>query len=173
MLRPRTVHVTSDKPHWLLLQTKQRLYEKDLAFSYHPFLPILGTGLVTANGSLWQTQRVLIGPALRVEILDDVITIAKSAVDRLSRKLARAKVGCSTPAMRQCQVLAPEQCSSCTSFLLLAGTQPLRRCHASAHSPIVCIQFCCTGHGEASEHGGGIPAADTAGHRRGHPRPAS
>jgi hypothetical protein len=103
----------SCKCYWLPLQTKQRLYEKDLAFSYHPFLPILGTGLVTANGSLWQTQRVLIGPALRVEILDDVITIAKSAVDRLSRKLTRAKVSYrvehvgSVPAM--------------SVFLLLAG----------------------------------------------------
>lgn len=74
------------------MQMKQRLYEKDLGFSYHPFLPILGSGLVTANGSLWQTQRVLIGPALRMDILDDVVNIAKSAVDRLSKKLARAKV---------------------------------------------------------------------------------
>lgn len=74
-----------------IFQTKQRLYEKDLGFSYHPFLPILGSGLVTANGSLWQAQRVLIGPALRMDILDDVVNIAKSAVDRLSKKLARAK----------------------------------------------------------------------------------
>lgn len=37
-------------------QTKQRLYEKDLDFSYHPFLPILGSGLVTANGALWQAS---------------------------------------------------------------------------------------------------------------------
>lgn len=52
-----------------LAQTKQRLYDKDLGFSYKPFLPILGTGLVTANGQQWQKQRVLIGPALRVDIL--------------------------------------------------------------------------------------------------------
>ena len=35
-------------------------------------MPILGTGLVTANGSLWQTQRLLIGPALRLDMLDEV-----------------------------------------------------------------------------------------------------
>lgn len=50
-------------------QTKHRLYEKDLGFSYKPYLPILGSGLVTANGMLWQKQRVLIGPALRLDIL--------------------------------------------------------------------------------------------------------
>lgn len=54
------------------VQTKQRLYEKDTNFSYYPFMPILGTGLVTANGSLWQTQRLLIGPALRMDMLDEV-----------------------------------------------------------------------------------------------------
>ena len=54
------------------MQTKQRIYDKDTDFSYHPFMPILGTGLVTANGSLWQTQRLLIGPALRVDMLDEV-----------------------------------------------------------------------------------------------------
>ena len=46
---------------------------KDLDFSFHPFLPILGTGLVTADGELWQRQRLLIGTALRIEILDDVV----------------------------------------------------------------------------------------------------
>lgn len=41
------------------LQTGQRLYDKDLDFSYKPFLSILGTGLVTANGAHWQSQRLL------------------------------------------------------------------------------------------------------------------
>jgi len=54
-------------------QTRQRAYVKDLDFSFHPFLPILGTGLVTADGPLWQRQRLLIGTALRVDILDDVV----------------------------------------------------------------------------------------------------
>eukprot|EP00983_Pelagomonas_calceolata_P128677 1161535-Pelagomonas_calceolata.AAC.2 len=48
-----------------VFQTNQRAYEKDLALSYHPFLPILGSGLVTSDGELWQKQRLLIGPALR------------------------------------------------------------------------------------------------------------
>jgi len=70
-----------------VFQTNQRAYEKDLALSYHPFLPILGSGLVTSDGELWQKQRLLIGPALRTGILDDIIPIAKRAVDRLTTKL--------------------------------------------------------------------------------------
>lgn len=70
-----------------VFQTKFKSYSKDLRLSYHPFLPILGTGLVTADGDLWQKQRLLMAPALRVDILDDIIPIAKRAVDRLSEKL--------------------------------------------------------------------------------------
>lgn len=48
------------------VQTKQKLYDKDLDFSYKPFLSILGTGLVTANGAHWQKQRLLmVRPAAR------------------------------------------------------------------------------------------------------------
>ena len=70
-----------------VFQTRQRIYEKDLDLSYHPFLPILGTGLVTSDGDLWQRQRLMIGPALRTDILDEIIPIAKRAVDRLTVKL--------------------------------------------------------------------------------------
>lgn len=79
-----------------IFQTGYKLYEKDLALSYHPFLPILGTGLVTADGPLWQKQRMLMGPALRVDVLDDIIDIAFRATDRLSAKLAKHK-GTATP----------------------------------------------------------------------------
>lgn len=68
-------------------QTRAKIYEKDLDFSYKPFLPILGSGLVTANGSHWQKQRLLMAPALRIDMLDAIIPIAKRAVDRLSSKL--------------------------------------------------------------------------------------
>lgn len=70
-----------------IFQTRFKVYEKDLDFSYHPFLPILGSGLVTANGSHWQKQRLLMAPALRIDMLDAIIPIAKRAVDRLSTKL--------------------------------------------------------------------------------------
>jgi hypothetical protein len=70
-----------------IFQTGQKLYEKELSLSYKPFLPILGSGLVTADGALWQKQRLLIGPALRTDILDDIIPIAQAAVNRLCVKL--------------------------------------------------------------------------------------
>mmetsp|Transcript_27719 Transcript_27719/g.60701 ORF Transcript_27719/g.60701 Transcript_27719/m.60701 type:complete len:523 (-) Transcript_27719:909-2477(-) len=74
-----------------VFQTGYKLYEKDLKLSYHPFLPILGTGLVTADGDLWQKQRLLIGPALRTDLLDMIIPIAKNGIDRLSEKLQKHK----------------------------------------------------------------------------------
>jgi cytochrome P450 len=60
-----------------IFQTRFKIYAKDLSLSYHPFMPILGTGLVTADGELWQKQRLLMGPALRVDILDDIVGIAQ------------------------------------------------------------------------------------------------
>ena len=73
-----------------IFQTKARRFSKDLDFSFKPFLPILGTGLVTASGGLWQSQRLLIAPALRVDILEAVPRIAVAAAERLARKLERA-----------------------------------------------------------------------------------
>lgn len=48
--------------------------------------PRWGAGLVTSEGELWQKQRLLMGPALRVDVLDDIISIAKRATDRFSEK---------------------------------------------------------------------------------------
>ena len=42
-------------------------------------MPILGSGLVTAEGDLWLQQRSLIGPALRTEMLDEVRVYHASA----------------------------------------------------------------------------------------------
>lgn len=71
------------------MQTRYKLYEKDLDFSYKPFLSILGTGLVTANGDHWQRQRILMAPALRVDMLDAILPIAQRAADRLATKLEK------------------------------------------------------------------------------------
>ena len=70
-----------------VFQTKVRSFAKDLDFSFKPFLPILGTGLVTASGPLWQSQRLLIAPALRVDVLEVVPGIAVRAAERLCTKL--------------------------------------------------------------------------------------
>lgn len=88
---PNPCHTQSDAPFFA--QVRQKVYEKDLALSYSPFLPILGTGLVTSDGALWNKQRALIGPALRVDILDDIISIAKTSVDELCVKLEPFRLG--------------------------------------------------------------------------------
>eukprot|EP00055_Hartaetosiga_balthica_P014591 m.80731 g.80731 ORF g.80731 m.80731 type:complete len:553 (+) comp8633_c0_seq1:75-1733(+) len=68
-----------------VFNTKQRNYVKDLDMSYKPFLDILGNGLVTSSGELWSHQRTLLGHALRVEILEETMNVAKKAADRLSK----------------------------------------------------------------------------------------
>ena len=58
-----------------VMSTNLKNYNKDLEFSYAPFLEILGTGLVTRRGD-WRRMRGHISKALRVEILDEIIAIA-------------------------------------------------------------------------------------------------
>jgi cytochrome P450 len=70
-----------------IFQTRYKIYEKDTEFAYSEFLPILGSGLVTSGGQLWQQQRLLMAPALRIDMLDAILPIAKRAVDRLTVKL--------------------------------------------------------------------------------------
>ena len=73
-----------------VMSTNLKNYNKDLEFSYAPFLEILGTGLVTSGGETWRKMRGHISKALRVEILDEIIAIASRATERLCRKLDRA-----------------------------------------------------------------------------------
>ena len=87
MLPWQTFFLPSTYIHTYTMQTRYKLYEKDLDFSYKPFLSILGTGLVTANGAHWQRQRILMAPALRVDMLDAILPIARRAADRLADKL--------------------------------------------------------------------------------------
>ena len=74
-----------------VFQTKLKAFPKDLDFSFKPFLPILGSGLVTAHGDLWQRQRLLMAPTLRVEILAAVVSLTTQALRRLMSLLEAAK----------------------------------------------------------------------------------
>lgn len=56
---------------------------------YHQHL--LGTGLVTAAGAAHKRQRLLVGAALRVDILEETAYVAKGAVDRLSARFEAAR----------------------------------------------------------------------------------
>ena len=74
-----------------IFQTKLKLFPKDLDFSFQPFLPILGTGLVTSNGDRWLRQRLLMAPTLKVEILSAVVRLTYQALERLTQLLEDAK----------------------------------------------------------------------------------
>lgn len=69
-----------------VFSTNLKNYHKERS-SYTPFLPLLGTGLVTSEGALWRRQRNLISAAFRVEILDEAATIAFEAANRLINKI--------------------------------------------------------------------------------------
>lgn len=70
-----------------VLQTSMKAFQKDLGFTYKPFMPLLGTGLVTSEGQLWYTQRAMVSSVFRIEILEIIPDIAKRAVERLCTKL--------------------------------------------------------------------------------------
>lgn len=71
----------------VILQTKLSIFKKDLAWTYKPFLVLLGNGLVTADGSSWRKQRTLLSSHLRIEILELIPDMAFRAFQRFSAKL--------------------------------------------------------------------------------------
>jgi beta-ring hydroxylase len=74
-----------------VFQTRFKDWHKDVGLSFHPFLCILGTGLVTSEGELWQKQRKLMTPAFKGDILQEVIEIGLRASSRLREKLENYK----------------------------------------------------------------------------------
>lgn len=60
-----------------ILHTNMRSFKKDIDFTYKPFMSLLGTGLVTSEGSLWFTQRAMVSAVFRIEILTIIPLIAK------------------------------------------------------------------------------------------------
>lgn len=67
----------------VMLQTKHSSFKKDLPFTYKPFLPILGKGIVTADGKEWMRQRTRVSKVLRIDILDEIPSITLKAIQRL------------------------------------------------------------------------------------------
>ncbi|EDQ87567.1 uncharacterized protein MONBRDRAFT_33214 [Monosiga brevicollis MX1] len=77
------------KPRHLrqIMNSKLHNYPKDVDFAFKTFMDILGSGLVSSNGALWKKQRTLLSHALRIDILEETMPVAKRAIDRLSEKL--------------------------------------------------------------------------------------
>ena len=75
----------------IILQTKLSIFKKDVAWTYKPFMVLLGNGLVTAEGSSWRKQRNLLSSHLRLDILDQIPSITIRAVERLKIKLDKFK----------------------------------------------------------------------------------
>eukprot|EP01134_Creolimax_fragrantissima_P005089 CFRG5089T1 len=74
-----------------VLNKKCSNYVKDVEMSYRPFIDILGKGIITSDGPYWKKQRTLLSHAFRVSILEDTMTVAKGAVDRMSVKLEKIR----------------------------------------------------------------------------------
>ncbi|CAM9125152.1 unnamed protein product, partial [Ectocarpus fasciculatus] len=74
----------------IVLNKKMSVFGKDLAWTYKPFLVILGNGIVTAHGQSWRRQRNLLTKVLRIDILDVVPGVALGAAKRFTLKLNEA-----------------------------------------------------------------------------------
>ena len=85
----------------IVLQTKLSIFKKDLDWTYKPFMPLLGNGLVTAGGDSWRKQRNLLSSHLRLDILDEIPGITIRAIERLKIKLDKVKAGGSTIEMAE------------------------------------------------------------------------
>jgi cytochrome P450 len=67
-----------------VLQKSHRNYDKD-AFSYRRLKPLLGEGMITADGSAWQARRALAQPAFQRSQLESVAQASLRAAEAISR----------------------------------------------------------------------------------------
>jgi len=74
-----------------VFQSKVQRYAKDTDFSYYPFMPLLGTGLVTSEGKLWRKQRSMVSVHFRIEILEEIVGISMKGSLRLAQKLEKLR----------------------------------------------------------------------------------
>lgn len=74
----------------LALQSRIKSVKKDVAFTYKPFLVILGGGIVTSEDAKWMKQRVKISTPLKMTLLSRIPRITLEAVQRLMQTLDKA-----------------------------------------------------------------------------------
>ena len=75
----------------IVLQTKINAFKKDVEWTYRPFMVLLGSGIVTAEGRSWLKQRTLLATHLKIDILGEIPEMAIRAVERFRVKLDEAR----------------------------------------------------------------------------------
>ena len=75
-----------------ILQSKQRIYRKDIASSYKQFLCLLGSGLVTSEDEKWRQGRLFLSHALRVDLVEVVTGTAYPNAQRLIQNVLKSDV---------------------------------------------------------------------------------
>jgi cytochrome P450 len=82
LLGRTTVSLASPELIKLVLQSKISSVKKDIANTYHHFLVILGTGIVTSESTQWMQQRLKLSTALRQDVLTLIPKVTLLAIQR-------------------------------------------------------------------------------------------
>lgn len=73
----------------VILNTKLSNFKKDTAWTYKPFMVILGKGIVTSDGEAWKRQRLALAHHLKIEILEKIPTVTLKIVKKLITKIEK------------------------------------------------------------------------------------
>ena len=76
----------------IILSTKLSAFKKDTAWTYKPFMVLLGNGLVTAEGESHRKQRNLLSHHLRIDILNGIPNMTIAAMQRFKIKLEAHRI---------------------------------------------------------------------------------
>lgn len=75
----------------VVLQTKLHSFQKDVEWTYKPFMVLLGTGIVTSEGESWMKQRKLLAAYMKNDVLSLIPNITLRAVHRFMEKLEKTR----------------------------------------------------------------------------------
>eukprot|EP00981_Chlorochromonas_danica_P014356 scaffold7822_cov179-Ochromonas_danica.AAC.17 len=73
----------------IVLQTKLHSFQKDVEWTYRPFMVLLGSGIVTSEGDSWFHQRKLLAAYMKTEVLDLIPDVTFRTTQRFIKKLEK------------------------------------------------------------------------------------
>lgn len=85
----------------IVLQTKLHSFQKDVEWTYKPFMVLLGRGIVTSEGERWLKSRKLLASYMKNDVLNIIPEITFKAMQRLFAKLEKARDDGSTVEMSE------------------------------------------------------------------------